>query len=94
MLRSKDEIMASLKLVIGDDTSDETIALLEDISDTLDAGAYNVDWKGKCEETEREWRERYKAKFFEPTGTDPDPGPVDPETEKLDYDDLFDEEEE
>ena len=32
MVRSKDEILASIKSRIGDDTSDEAIALIEDIN--------------------------------------------------------------
>ena len=50
-VRSKDEILATIKDRIGEDTSDEAIALIEDINDTyddLDARISEAgDWKRK-----------------------------------------------
>ena len=51
MVRSKDEILASIHSRIGEDNSDEAIALVEDINDTFDdlstKAASTVDWEKK-----------------------------------------------
>ena len=95
-VKSKEELMALIKDRFGDDTSDETLAFLEDISDTFNdletkASGDGEDWKAKYEQNDKEWREKYKERFFskEPTpNQDPDPEPEDnsPKT----FDDLFD----
>ena len=65
MVKTKDELMASIKSKFGDDTSDETIALLEDISDTLDTTKEGADWKKKFEDNDKMWREKYTSRFFD-----------------------------
>ena len=64
-IRTKEEIIASIKNKFGDDTSDETIALLEDISDTLDTTKDGIEWKQKYEENDRQWREKYTSRFYD-----------------------------
>ena len=95
-VKSKEELMALIKDKFGDDTSDETLAFLEDVSDTFNdletkASGDGEDWKAKYEQNDKEWREKYKQRFFsaEPdSNPDPDPEPEDnsPKT----FDDLFD----
>ena len=95
-VKSKEEIMTLIKDKIGDDTSDETLAFLEDVSDTFKdletkASGDGEDWKAKYEQNDKEWRERYTQRFFsaEPDpNLDPDPEPED-NTPKT-YDELFD----
>ena len=65
MVKTKDELMASIKSKFGDDTSDETITLLEDISDTLDTTKEGADWKKKFEDNDKMWREKYTSRFFD-----------------------------
>lgn len=100
MIRTKDEILASIKTRIGDDTSDEAIALVEDINDSFDDLSTRVaeagDWKTKYEENDAEWRKKYTERFFEPSGEDPmdkvlnDLKNEEPEAPKvLSYEDLF-----
>ena len=96
-VKTKDELMASIKAKFGEDTSDETIALLEDISDTLDTTNDSVDWKSKYEENDKKWREKYTSRFFD----SPAPAPKDSEAkddkpteeeekaESIKIDDLF-----
>ena len=68
MVRTKDEILEAIKGRIGDDSSDETIAFLEDITDTLNdydnKTKTETDWKAKYEENDKEWRKRYRDRFF------------------------------
>ena len=35
-IKTKDELIQSLNAVLGDNASDEALALMEDVSDTLD----------------------------------------------------------
>lgn len=100
-IRTKEEIIASIKNRFGDDTSDETIALLEDISDTLDTTKDGIEWKQKFEENDRQWREKYTSRFYD-TGAEEKPKPdskpddKDPEDEKastVTFNDLFTEKE-
>lgn len=71
-VRTVDEIMQSLKARIGEDTSDDAIALISDVSDTLSnfANSDNIKWKEKYEENDAEWRKKYKERFFTPSNTD------------------------
>lgn len=68
-VRTKDEIMASIRARIGDDSSDEALALVEDLSDTYDdmqakANGDGTDWKAKYEENDKNWREKYRDRFY------------------------------
>ena len=93
-IRSKDEILESLKGRIGESTDDETIAFIEDITDTFTdledkAKGDGTDWKTMYEENDKAWRTKYTERFFsgepkpEPP-TDPEPTPA-----PMTFDDLF-----
>ena len=75
MVRSKDEILASIRTRIGDDTSDEAIALVEDINDSFDDLSTRLteagDWKAKYEENDKAWRDKYTERFFTPSDDNP-----------------------
>lgn len=102
MVKKTEEILELLKNKFADDTSDETLSLIEDVSDTLKekdtlAGS-SEEWKKKYEDNDKQWREKYKSRFFstpdtgasDPSGTggtnddEPDEPP-----KQLQYDDLF-----
>lgn len=79
-VRTTEEIMASIKSRFGEDTSDDTIALVEDISDTLNSltNANNgEDWKKKYEDNDSAWRKKYRDRFFSGSddGDEDDPRP-------------------
>lgn len=87
-VKTIDEIMASVRTRIGEDTSDEALGFIEDIQDTLDDMSKRVkesgDWKQKYEENDKNWREKYQKRFFEGTSEDPNQPPVpdpDPDTD-------------
>lgn len=68
-IKTKDEILASIKEKFAEDSSDETLGFIEDISDTLDDYENKVkgdgkDWKAEAKRIDDEWREKYKARFF------------------------------
>lgn len=89
-IKTKKEVLDGLKKFIPiDDTSDDTLAFLQDVSDTLDAGAENVDYKQQLEDNDKKWRQRYRDTFYNPPGnSDPEPDP-DPEPKRRTYADLF-----
>ena len=76
---SKDDFMSAIKGRIGDDNSDESLAFLENMTDTYNdlftkANGDGEDWKTRYEENDKQWRERYKERFYSETeNTDPVP---------------------
>lgn len=60
MVKTKEEIMTSLKSIIGENANDEVIELLENVDDTLSVSNDPEDWKGKYEKSNEEWRTKYE----------------------------------
>ena len=87
---SFDELIAKIKTKIGEDTSDESIELLEDVTDTFNANN-DEDWKTKYEENDKEWRKKYIDRFSGSGGNDPEEEEEE-EEEKTTFEDLFKEE--
>lgn len=86
---SKEELYSAIEGKFKEDDSDETIKLIEDLHDTIESYDSN-DWKTKYEENDKEWRKRYKERFF--SGEKDDKvAEVEEEEEKepMTYDDLF-----
>lgn len=98
-VRTKDELLEIIKGRIGDDSSDETISFLEDITDTLSdyeekaTNSDTEDWKTKYEENDKMWRERYRERFFSKKVDNEDEDFEEDEVKSLSYDDLFEEKE-
>lgn len=92
MKKSAKEILEALKSKL-DDTSDETLALIEDVSDTLkdyeDRTKDTTDWKTKYEENDKEWRQKYHDRFFSDDDSDGDDKGGSEEPEVKTFDDLF-----
>ena len=97
-VKSKEEIISALNERFGTDDSDEVLAIIEDVTDTLTdaeikAKGDGTDWKKKYEENDKEWRQRYKERFVTGgTGVEPtepkDDDPDEPPKFKT-FDDLF-----
>lgn len=92
---SKDELLEKVRTYVGDRTDDETLAIIEDISDSFDSSDAD-EWRQKFEENDKMWRDKYISRFFEKN----DDGIEDPTAEKDDeekeyktFEDLFEEEE-
>ena len=72
---SKEDFMKSIKGRIGEDTSDEAMKFIEDMSDTFDDLTNRIgdkeDWKSKYEENDKQWREKYTSRFFSSDTTTP-----------------------
>lgn len=92
-IRTKEEILNAIKTKFSDDTSDETLSFIEDVSDTLEDFDKKVkgdgkDWKAEAEKIDAAWREKYKARFF--SGSKEDDEEEEPEEKKsYKFEDLF-----
>lgn len=64
MVKTKDEIMEEIRAYIGDRADDPTIALVENISDTIDDYAAHGDYDKKLMAVEAEWRRKYIDRFM------------------------------
>lgn len=72
-VRTREEVMEMIRERIGEDTSDSALAIIEDLTDTLDDYDARIadsgDWRARYEENDAAWRQRYRDRFFG-TGTD------------------------
>lgn len=91
---SKDELIEKVRKYVGDRTDDETIEIIEDISDSIDSSDA-VEWKQKYEENDKMWRDKYVSRFFDKKEEDLET-PTEHEEEENEYnsyEDLFEKEE-
>lgn len=92
---SKNELIEKVRKYVGDRKDDETIEIIEDISDSIDSSEAD-EWKKKYEENDKMWRDKYISRFVEKKEDELDT-PTEHEEEEKEYksfDDLFEEEEE
>lgn len=92
---SKDELIEKVKKYVGDRTDDETIEIIEDISDSVDSSDAD-EWKQKYEDNDKMWRDKYISRFVEKKEDELDT-PTEHEEDEKEYssfEDLFEEEEE
>ena len=73
----REDIIAKISSSFGDDNSDDAIALIEDITDTFDdleskANGDGKDWKAEAQRIDKEWREKYVARFSKGSSNDDD----------------------
>lgn len=96
MIKSKTEILEQIKASLTD-TSDTTLSLIEDVTDTLNDFETKVvdktDWEAKYKENDESWRKKYRDRFF---NSESDENEIRKEnegnTEPLTFDKLFKEE--
>lgn len=96
-VRSREEILNSIRERVGEQNDDETIAFIEDVTDTFTdletrANGDGVNWKEKYEENDANWRKKYTDRFFSGEPSEPEPEPEPEPEEKLTYESLFKEE--
>lgn len=92
-IKSKAELLELVKARIGDDTSDEALAIIEDVTDTLDDYETRIadsgDWKARYEQNDADWRKKYKERFFAPTEEPEEIDEPEKVEEKRTFEDLF-----
>ena len=94
MIVASEEIIRRISERIGEDTSDEAISLLEDVTDTVNDLERQVeesgDWERRYNENDAEWRRKYKERFS--AAVDPEqiePVPEDEEEKHGTFEELF-----
>ena len=64
----KDDLLKRISDRIGEDNSDEAIALIEDFTDTVADYESRIgesgDWKQKYDDNDAMWREKYRKRFM------------------------------
>ena len=62
----KEELLETINKIAGDNTTDDVLKLMEDVSDTYDnfANADTEDWKQKYEDNDKAWKEKYRSRFM------------------------------
>ena len=95
-VKTREEILESLKTRLGEKPDDESISFLEDVTDTLNdfekrANGDGTDWKSKYEENDANWRKKYTERFF---SDEPEPNPnlnqkPEPDDTPKTFSDLF-----
>lgn len=67
-VKSATELLSQIQARFGDDTTDETLAFIEDVSDTVNdlqsRANGETNWEQKYRENDAAWRQRYRDRFF------------------------------
>lgn len=91
---TREELLARIDRINTDKESDDYISLLEDVSDTYDSMSGGEDWKSRYEQNDREWREKYRSRFFDAPVSDTgyqEEEVTEEEVASTDYNDLWEE---
>lgn len=92
-VKTREELIESINTLIGEDTSDASLAILEDFTDTYndlsEKASDNTKWKEKYEENDSEWREKYRKRFLEGDGRIEEEDADEPDPVPVRYEDLF-----
>lgn len=92
-VRTKEELLDTVKSRLGEDAGDDALAFIEDLTDTIDSlEALTKDatnWKQKYEDNDQEWRKKYRDRFFSATDEKDDSDVDDQPPKKLTFEDLF-----
>lgn len=101
---SKEDFMQRVLERIGEDSSDEALSFVEDMSDTYNDmetrtnGVNEEEWQKKLDDLDASWRDKYKARFFEGQTTpqevkEEQTEDIKDDGESVTFDDLFEERE-
>ena len=92
-VKTREEILGSLKSRFGDEPTDEDITMLEDITDTFtdfeEKTSDATNWKNKYEENDKAWKKKYSERFFSKEVEKPEDKDKPEEKEMKTYGDLF-----
>lgn len=93
---SREEFFNRINTVVGDNSSDDAISFIEDMSDTYNAMEDNsnsgAEWERRYHENDEAWRKKYSTRFFRGDATIVNNEPDNPEgiePEDITIDDLF-----
>jgi hypothetical protein len=73
MILTREELVSAVRNIFGEDSTDEQISFIENLSDTVSDFEERIttsgDWKTKYEENDANWRKRYTERFVNPNTT-------------------------
>lgn len=76
-VKTREEILESLRGRFGEEPTDDDIAMLEDITDTFtdfeEKTSDATNWKNKYEENDKAWKKKYSDRFFSKDGGENNP---------------------
>lgn len=93
-VKTREEILKAIHDRVGEQTDDETISFLEDVTDTLtdfETRANNTgeDWEQRYKDNDAEWRKKYTERFFSGEPLKPLESKEPPDTKPKTFEDLF-----
>lgn len=94
-VKTREEILETIRTRVGDQTDDETISFLEDVTDTLTdletrANGDGENWEKRYKDNDAEWRKKYKERFFSSEPDEPkEPKQEEEEEKPKTFEDLF-----
>lgn len=95
-VKTREEILESLRGRFGEEPTDDDIVMLEDITDTFtdfeEKTRDATNWKNKYEENDKAWKKKYSDRFFSKDGGQNSIHyePVEPDDEPVkSFNDLF-----
>jgi hypothetical protein len=94
---NREDFFSRLQNAIGTDTSDESISLIEDMTDTYNdletrANGDGENWEKKYHDLDEAWKQKYRHRFFSNNGRSnmPNNEPNEPNNgETITVEDLF-----
>lgn len=97
-VRNKVDLLTALNGFIGENSTDQALSLIEDVTDTFTAfegKEPGEDWETKYNQLDADWRKRYKDRFFNtPEGVVEDnKEDLQEESKPKEFEDLFEERE-
>ena len=93
-IRTRDEILNSVRGVIGESADDQTLELLADITDTMTdlenrANNDGENWEKKYRENDAEWRKKYRDRFFSAKSNEVEDEPEQEPRKNYTFENLF-----
>lgn len=95
-VKTREEIIASINTIVGENNSDEVLSLIEDVTDTFQDGETMrnkiTELENQYNENDAAWRKKYRDRFNEGTSHNDEDEFEDPNEKppkRYRYEDLF-----
>ena len=92
-IKTRDELMQTANGLFGENSDDNVLEFIGDLSDTLASVADSAQRISQLEEENRQidnnWRKKYRERFFAPVGDDDRDDDPNPPALKTKYEELF-----
>lgn len=97
MVLTRDQFFDRINDAFGDESDENAISFIEDMSDTYNAleerANSDIDWEKRYKENDEAWRKKYKNRFFTGSSTviDNEEEVIEKGADTITIDDLFEE---